>query len=137
MNTCYADTSQISKLVKAKPFVLPKFGESRTDPTYYEPTATRIANMRKSATSGVALYDYEGDFSKSDIKKQTRDHFMEPAREIGITREELSQIQNTAARSVDEKIDSAKKDKQSKDSAKADSLQLAKEMASVVTGSEE
>lgn len=137
MNTCYADTSQISKLVEAKPFVLPKFGESRTDPTYYEPTATRIANMRKSASSGVALYDYEGDFSKSDIKKQTREHFLEPAREIGITREELSQIQNTAVRAVDEKIETAKKDKQSKDSAKAESLQLAKEMASAVSGSNE
>lgn len=137
MNTCYSDTSQISKLVKAKPFVLPRFGESRTDPTYYEPTATRIANMRKSASSGVALYDYEGEFSKSDIKKQTREHFMEPAREIGITREELSQIQNTTAREVDEKIEVAKKDKQSKDTAKADSLALAKEMITAVSGNEQ
>lgn len=137
MNTCYSDTSQISKLVEAKAFVLPRFGESRTDPSYYEPSASRIANMRKSASSGVALYDYEGEFSKSDIKKQTREHFMEPAREIGITREELSQIQNTTVRAINEKVEVAKKDKKAKDSAKADSLELAKEMVSAVSGNEQ
>ena len=100
----YADTSQVSKIVKPIVFRLPTFGESRTDPTYYEPTATRIGNMRKSASVGVALYDYEGDFSKAEIKNQTRKHFLEPAREIGITREELSQIQNEAAQRVDSEI---------------------------------
>lgn len=109
--TFYVDTNQISKLEKKGfQFKLPTFGESRTDPSYYEPSATRIANMRKSASSGVALYDYEGEFSKSDIKKQTREHFMEPAREIGITREELSQIQTDAASVVDSKVEAAKKE---------------------------
>lgn len=109
--TFYADTSQISKRVNKYEFKLPTFGESRTDPTFYEPTATRIANMRKSASSGVSLFDYEGDFSRSDIQKQTREHFIEPAREIGITREEISQIQNEASRNVDLKIAKAEEEK--------------------------
>lgn len=110
--TFYQDTNQISKLVNKYEFKLPTFGESRTDPTYYEPTATRIANMRRSASSGVALFDYEGDFSRSDIQRQTREHFMEPAREIGITREELSQIQTETSYKVETKLDEAKKEKQ-------------------------
>lgn len=106
--TFYADTNQISKRVSKYVFKLPTFGESRTDPTFYEPTANRIANMRKSASSGVALYDYEGDFSRSDIQKQTREHFIEPARNIGITREEISQIQNVTASNIDKNIEEAR-----------------------------
>lgn len=124
--TFYADTNQISKRVNKYEFKLPTFGESRTDPTYYEPTATRIANMRKSASSGVALYDYEGDFSRSDIAKQTREHFMEPARELGITREEISQIQNEASRKVDSKIDEATKEKQNSIDKKREIADMAK-----------
>lgn len=128
--TFYEDTNQISKLTK-KPyeFKLPTFGESRTDPTFYEPTATRIANMRKSASSGVALYDYEGDFSRSDIAKQTREHFIEPAREIGITREEISQIQNEAASKIDEQLSVAKEERRDRIAEKqriADMAKIAK-----------
>lgn len=137
--TFYADTNQISKRVKYE-FKLPTFGESRTDPTYYEPTATRIANMRKSASAGVALYDYEGDYSRSDIAKQTREHYIEPAREIGITREEISQIQNEAARKVDSKIDEAKKEKQNtidKQREIADMAKIAKSAISEDSGTAE
>lgn len=127
--TFYEDTNQISKLSKNPyEFKLPTFGESRTDPTFYEPTATRIANMRKSASSGVALYDYEGDFKRSDIEKQTREHVLEPARNIGITREELSQIVNITAKDIDEKIDSTKEEMKDKIAEK----QRIKEMAKTV-----
>lgn len=134
--TFYEDTTQISKLVK-KPykFKLPTFGESRTDPTFYEPTATRIANMRKSASSGVALYDYEGDFKRSDVEKQTREHVFEPARNIGITREELSQIVNTTAKSIDKKIDSAKEEQKDKIAEKQRIQEMAKSISETVNGS--
>lgn len=138
--TFYADTNQISERVNKYEFKLPTFGESRTDPTYYEPTATRIANMRKSASAGVALYDYEGDYSRSDIAKQTREHYIEPAREIGITREEISQIQNEAARKVDLKIDEAKKEKQNtidKQREIADMAKIAKSAISEDSGTAE
>lgn len=54
----YKDTSPISEQVEYE-YVQPKYGSSTTDPTYYEPTATRIANMRKSASSGKSLYDFQ------------------------------------------------------------------------------
>lgn len=34
-------------LFDAGKHVYPKYGKSTTDPTYYEPSATRIANMKK------------------------------------------------------------------------------------------
>ena len=128
--TFYEDTNQISKLVKKSyEFKLPTFGESRTDPSFFEPSATRIANMRKSASSGVALYDYEGDFSKSDIQKQTRTHYVEPARILGVTREELSQIQNMAAHNIDAEIEAAVKDTNDKIAEKQRVLSMAKELS--------
>lgn len=127
--TFYEDCNQISKL-KKKPyeFKLPVFGESRTDPSFYEPTATRIANMRRSASAGVALYDYDGsrfaDIAANPnltseqklaeyanrLDVTTKKHFMEPARQLGVTREEISQIQNETASKVDSKIEVAKKE---------------------------
>lgn len=128
--TFFEDTNQISKLVKKSyEFKLPTFGESRTDPSFYEPTSSRIANMRKSASSGVALYDYEGDFSKDDIQKQTRTHFVEPARKLGVTREELSQIQNMTARKVDEKIEAAEQEVKDKIAEKQRVMSMAKELS--------
>lgn len=63
----YKNTEQISELVDYE-FKLPKYPKSTTDPTYYEPTATRIANMRKSASSGKSLYDFENGYNP-DISK--------------------------------------------------------------------
>lgn len=93
----YKNTEQISEKTDYK-FELPKYGKSTTDPTYYEPSATRIANMRKSATSGKSLYDFTGedlpkdkngnpDWSKQDITKAR----ITPGRKPGMTREEISQ----------------------------------------------
>lgn len=63
----YKNTEQISELVDYE-FKLPKYPPSTTDPTFYEPTATRIANMRKSASSGKSLYDFENG-ENPDISK--------------------------------------------------------------------
>ena len=62
----YANTEQISKKADYK-YIQPKYDKSTTDPTYYEPAATRIANMRRSA--GVqyeGIYDF---YEKSDVEK--------------------------------------------------------------------
>lgn len=151
--TFYEDTNQISSL-KKKPykFKLPTFGESRTDPSYYEPTATRIANMRRSASTGVALYDYDGsEFSdianNSKLSKEqkiaeyakrldvsTKKHFIEPARQIGITREEISQVQNDTARKIDDKIVEAKKDSLNTIEERQRVSELAKIAKGAITG---
>lgn len=92
----YKTTEQITKTCEYN-FKLPEFGKSTTDPTYYEPAATRIANMRKSAQSAKSLYDFDGtkfkdkdgniDWSKQDIS----DSRIIPGRKPGLTREEISQ----------------------------------------------
>ena len=93
----YKNTEQMSELTNYE-FKLPKFGKTTTDPTYYEPAATRIANMRKSAQSGKNLQDFDGsdlpkdkdgniDWSKQDISKAR----ITPGRKPGLTKEEISQ----------------------------------------------
>ena len=56
----YAGSHQIPGTCADKPCVLPDYGPSTTDPTYYEPTATRIANMKRSAGAFQGLYDFTG-----------------------------------------------------------------------------
>ena len=61
----FKDNSQISERVEVPKFELPKYPESTTDPTYYEPTATRIANMKRSAGAFQGLYDFTGSAKTS------------------------------------------------------------------------
>lgn len=100
----YKNTEQISEPIEYE-FKLPKYGKSTTDPTFYEPSATRIANMRKSAAAGKSLYDFDGsdlpkiknkngqlepDWSKQNISKAR----IVPGRKPGLTQEEISQAMN-------------------------------------------
>lgn len=68
-------------------FEPPKYGPSTTDPTFYEPTATRIANMRKSANAGKSLYDFEEN-KNIDISKVGTMFGRKP----GMTLEEVSHV---------------------------------------------
>ena len=71
MNLSYENTEQISKSFEHKPHVYPKYGKSTTDPTYYEPSATRIANMKKA--SGMKLEGIYDFYSKDDVSKFNED----------------------------------------------------------------
>lgn len=108
----YKNTEQITSTIKYQ-FSLPKYGKSTTDPTYYEPSATRIANMRKSAQAGKSLYDFDGsglptkkdkkgndvtDWEKQDISKAR----ITPGRKPGLTREEISQNLTYAKQDVED-----------------------------------
>ena len=43
-------------------FKLPFFGESKTDQSFYEPNASRISNMKKSASGlSTGVYDFDQD----------------------------------------------------------------------------
>lgn len=95
----YINNAQISKRADDYNFKLPEFGESTTDPTYYEPTATRIANMRKTATGFIGLYDYE-DPLKGNNPKEIENNALNQVGNAtvdvrfskhGMTREEISQ----------------------------------------------
>ena len=95
--TFYKDTSQISETTEYEK-KYPVYGKSTTDPTYYEPAATRIANMRRS--SGVmmeGIYDYytKDDVAKFDSKnyaKNISNAQVDPTFIKGLTREEVSQV---------------------------------------------
>ena len=95
----YKDTEQITTKAVYK-FVQPKYDKSTTDPTYYEPAATRIANMRRAA--GIqyeGIYDF---YEKSDVEKFNEKNFSKNIKNAypdiryqkGLTQEEISQVTN-------------------------------------------
>lgn len=103
MNIAYKSTEQISEMYEAKPHQYPKYGKSTTDPTYYEPSATRIANMKKASGAQLeGIYDF---YSKDDVEKFNKDNFdlnirtaqVDPMYQKGFTREEISQVTNQLA----------------------------------------
>lgn len=120
---CFKDTSQVSKK-SSYSFELPVYPASTTDPTYYEPTATRITNMRKSASSMKTLYDFEGDEASQFIAKNKDDEArvlkklpksrVDPRFNSNLTREEISQVANDLGADVQNMVDD-KKAKQKKE----------------------
>lgn len=67
----------------------PVYGESNTDISFYEPNASRIANMYRSASSASkGVYDFD-DGKERDI----RDCVVPVGRKPGLTFEEISQMQ--------------------------------------------
>ena len=88
----FKDNSQISERVEVPKFELPKYPESTTDPTYYEPTATRIANMKRSAGAFQGLYDFTGSAKTSKEALSQLDGAVVDLRfsKHGMTKEEIS-----------------------------------------------
>lgn len=110
----YSNSTQFAELVESHPHVYPKYGKSTTDPTYYEPAATRIANMRKA--SGVQLegiYDfYQKDevdkFNAQNFDKSIRVASVDPRFIKGLTREEVSQVTSQLSEKAQNIIDNKK-----------------------------
>lgn len=128
----YQTTEQITKVSKNYKFELPKYGKSTTDPTYYEPSATRIANMRKSAQAAKSLYDFTGedlpkdengnpDWSKQNISNAR----IVPGRKPGLTREEISQNYQDALNDVQNMTE----DKKAEIQAKKEQIETAKQIS--------
>ena len=112
---CFKDTNQMSELDTYE-FKLPKYPESTTDPTYYEPTATRIANMRKSASSMKSIYDFEGDDAKqfNDSEKALKKLStvqVDPRFNNTLTREEVSQVVNNLGDQAEQIVSDKKAEK--------------------------
>ena len=120
MDYTFSNTDQVSTRCKPIKFELPKFGKSTTDPTYYEPSATRIANMKKaSGTQLEGIYDF---YSKDDVSKFNETNFskninnaqVDPRFNNKLLREEVSQISNNLANDAKEMIDNKKAEKSAK-----------------------
>lgn len=87
--TFYKTCDQITETCDYR-FSLPEYGKSTTDPSYFEPQASRIANMRNSASSASeGVYDFEDDPASSDIDR----YHVPVGRKPGITFEEVFAMQ--------------------------------------------
>ena len=87
-------------------FELPIFGESNTDISYYEPNASRIANMKKTASGlSTGVYDFEKNPGKN-IPDGVRVPF---GRKQGLTFEEVSQLETLNNNSIKNQADNSEK----------------------------
>lgn len=122
MSFHYKNTEQITEIDPEAPaFVLPKFGESTTDPTYYEPMATAIANMRNSAQgSGKSLYDFEAGSEVPDIENV----IPMIGRKPGMTQEEISQISTQNMQNIKSDIEADKENKKQKQKQQEEAVEL-------------
>lgn len=120
MNYAYKTSDQISEMYQAPDHKYPKYGKSTTDPTYYEPSATRIANMKKS--SGMQLEGIYDFYSKDDVEKFNESNFgkninnatVDPMFVKGLTREEISQVTETMSQNAQEVLDNIKAEQKQK-----------------------
>lgn len=130
MDYTFSNTDQISVRCKPIKFNLPKFGKSTTDPTYFEPSATRIANMKKASSMKLeGIYDF---YSKDDVAKFNEKNFSQnihnaeydPRFNNKLLREEVSQITNNLGNQAEDLIESNKKKKYEKAERIQESLEI-------------
>lgn len=140
----FLSTNQISESYEGTPHVYPKYGKSTTDPSYYEPAATRIANMRK--TSGVKLQGIYDFYEKDDVSKFNEQNFKynisnamyDPRYNNNLTREEISQATNNIKNKVDETIQKKKQSVEDKQNRINEQLEVSdKIVAKAAQSSEE
>lgn len=138
MNNIYLDSLDLRKAKEINyVFTLPKFGESNTDQSYYEPQSSRIANMKKAANAAaIGSYDFPKD-KKFNIEKTS----IPIGRKLGILPEEISQIEtlnNQSIKSENEKDKKAAKDKKEyQDNSKDLAVEMAKAISESSNYSEE
>lgn len=134
MDYTFSNTDQISERCEPIKFELPKFGNSTTDPTYYEPSATRIANMKKA--SGMKLEGIYDFYSKDDVSKFNEENFSnniasahyDPRYNNKLLREEISQITTNIGNQAEDMIT----DKKTKSKEKAERIQESLEISSKI-----
>lgn len=143
MNLCYENTEQISKSFDNGEHVYPKYGKSTTDPTYYEPSATRIANMKKA--SGVKLEGIYDFYSKDDVSKFNEDNFnqnirnaqVDPRFQNKLLKEEISQITTSLANEAQDIVDKSTAKSKAKQERINENLEISKAIDSQNNSTEE
>lgn len=132
MEKYYISTNQISESYDGYKHNYPKYDKSTTDPTYYEPAATRIANMKKSAGAILeGIYDY---YSKDDVSKFNENNFknnisnayVDPRFNTKLLREEVSQVVNNVDSKVQDMIDDKEKSLKSKKERISETVEASK-----------
>lgn len=108
----YKDLGQISTLVDVKKdYKKPEFdyGQSTTDPSFFEPMQSLITNMRNTATPSEGIFDFNSDDKIPD------DVNAPLGRKPGMTHEEISSLRNKVEQSIKSQSETAKiKDEVSK-----------------------
>lgn len=130
----YENTEQISKKITLKPHKYPKYGKSTTDPTYYEPAASRIANMKKA--SGVQLEGIYDFYQKDDVEKFNEQNFSkniksaskDPRYNSNLLPEEISQITTDLGFAAQDMLDKKKSDKDSANKRINESVEAGKQI---------
>lgn len=110
-------------------FELPIFGESNTDISYYEPNASRIANMKKTA-SGLSTGVY--DFDKNPGKEITEGVHVPFGRKMGLTFEEVSQLETINNQSIKNQADNSEKLKEEVKKQSEKNIKEAVEIANAI-----
>lgn len=135
----YSGSNQIPGTCEQKPFVLPKYPASTTDPTFYEPTATRIANMKRAAGGFQGIFDYKGSVKNSEegIKQLSSATVDIRFTKHGMTKEEISQITMQKSLEADSLISDKKKKAADKSEELKKELQIAEAVSKAASKSEE
>lgn len=133
----YKDTQQITELDTYK-YEPPKYDKSTTDPTYYEPQATRIANMKKSASAMQGIFDYSGEEAKKFADKyyaldKIENAVVDPRFNSHLLQEEISQITTEKTFSVKEMVE----DKKSKVKKESDEVAKAVKVSQAISKANE
>lgn len=113
-------------------FKLPEFGPSNTDISYYEPNASRIANMKKTASGlSTGVYDFE-----QNPGREIKDNFHVPlGRKLGLTFEEVSQLETRNNASIKSQADNSEKLKKELKEKSAERVAEAVEMSKAISQS--
>lgn len=94
----YVGISFLTESVEDIKFELPEYPKSNTDQSYYEPTGTTIANMRKSATSSLSEYF---DFKDG---KDNPSFIIPPTRKGGLDVSEIDVIKKETVEKASKKL---------------------------------
>lgn len=107
----------------------PIYGPSNTDPSYYEPQATRIANMYRSASAASnGVYDFDDGSKAPDIN----DCVVPVGRKPGLTFEEVSQMQTINERNIKAQAKQAEQELNDSDELSKKNIKEAVAMANAI-----
>lgn len=113
-------------------FKPPKYGESNTDVSFYEPQSSRIANMRKSASGlSTGVYDFEAD-EKIELEKVQAPIGRKP----GMTFEEISQVATMNAQNIQQQSKDAENSEKAAKAAKEEAISTAKAASQAISEKE-
>lgn len=117
----------------------PIFGESTTDPTFYEPTASRIANMKKAAGGLRGIYDFNDSVKSPDEALNQLSGASVDVRfsKHGMTKEEISQVTMEKSLQADSMISKKKSDKKDNTEQLKKELEVAEYVASKMAEKED